>query len=170
MLKQFITYFAIILLATSCGNLGGPKKPENLIPKDKMVNILIDARLVGSVNGTNKRSLEEKGYDLKNYVFEKHGIDSLQFAQSNDYYTYHIKQYQDIFDKAIDSLDRLKVVLEKKQEEEQRIKRRKELDSITKLEKVKDSLLQIEKKKLDKEPEKEEGLGEPISEKDLQPE
>ncbi|MCH4551804.1 MULTISPECIES: DUF4296 domain-containing protein [Aestuariibaculum] len=170
MLKQFITYLGVILIATSCGNLSGPKKPENLIPKDKMINILIDARLVGSVNGTNKRFLEDRGYDLKNYVFEKHGIDSLQFAESNDYYTYHIKQYQDIFDKAIDSLDRLKEVLEKKQDEEQKIRRRKELDSIRKLEKVKDSLINSEKKKIDKEEIKAEGvLAKPLLEKDTLP-
>lgn len=170
MLKQFITYFCIVVVATSCGNLNGPKKPDNLIPKDKMVNILIDARLVGSVNGTNKRLLEDKGYDLKNYVFEKHGIDSLQFAESNDYYTYHIKQYQDVFDKAIDSLERLKGVLEKKQEEEQKIKRRKELDSVRKIEKLKDSLINLDKKKLNNEVEKEDGiLVKPLLEKDTLP-
>ncbi|WMI66367.1 DUF4296 domain-containing protein [Aestuariibaculum sp. YM273] len=171
MLKQFITYFCIILIATSCGNLSGPKKPENLIPKDKMVEVLIDARLVGSVNGTNKRLLEDKGYDLKNYVFEKHGIDSLQFAESNDYYTYHIKQYQEIFDKAIDSLEHLKNQLEIQKKKLDKERRHKELDSIRKIEKLKDSLLQLDKKKLDiLEEETEEGkLARPLLEKDTLP-
>ncbi|MBD0830938.1 DUF4296 domain-containing protein [Aestuariibaculum sediminum] len=141
MLKKLVTYFALSILFVACGNLDGPKKPDNLISKSKMVDIIIDARLVGSINGMNKRDLEDMGYNLKTYVFEKHGTDSLQFAQSNSYYAYHIKDYQSIFDKAIDSLERLKTVLEvEKQKEEQR-KRAHEMDSIQHINKIRDSVI-----------------------------
>lgn len=148
MIKQLVFCFCAILLIVSCSDLSKPEKPEHLIPKDKMVNILIDARLVGAINGTNKRQLENEGFDLKNYVFEKHGIDSLQFAQSNSYYSYHIKEYEAIYNAAIDSLDKLKAILDKKKVQEEKIAKQKEEDSIRKIEKIKDSLLKAEQAKL----------------------
>ncbi|WP_308991432.1 DUF4296 domain-containing protein [Mariniflexile litorale] len=139
MIKRFIPYLSFVLLVVACNNFGGPKKPNNLISKKMMVNILIDARLMGSATHAYKQKMQERGIEFDSYVFEKYGIDSLQFALSNSYYAYHIKDYEEIYNTISDSLEKLKTVLnERKLEEEEKQKKRVE-DSINAL-KVKDSL------------------------------
>ncbi len=142
MLKKFIVYIIIILTITSC-NLGAPKKPKNLISKAKMVNILIDARLIGSATFINKGIMQQNGIKLESYVFEKHGIDSLQFALSNEYYAYYIKDYEEIYDRVTDSLEKLKVTFKEQELKEKREKEKREKDSLSNLVKVKDSLSNI---------------------------
>ena len=130
-LKRFILGFGIILLATACYEFKKPDKPKNLISKDKMVDILIDVKLLSSVNNKNRKVLKDSGINRNTYVFEKHHIDSLQFALSNDYYAFHLKEYQEIYEKVKDSLDALMKV--------------KVLDSIKNI-KIQDSLELIMKK------------------------
>lgn len=154
MLKQFTLYICIILTVISC-NIGAPKKPKNLISKAKMVDILIDAKLLGSATYVNKNIMQNHGIDAGNYVFKKHGIDSLQFALSNEYYSYYIKDYEEIYNNVIDSLEKLKVFYKAQELKEKREKEKREKDSLSNLLKVKDSIsiiktrdsLQLKKRK-----------------------
>ncbi|MCB0388033.1 MAG: DUF4296 domain-containing protein, partial [Winogradskyella sp.] len=72
--------------------------------------------------------LEKNGIVPDSYVYDKHNIDSLQFLNSNNYYTYYINDYQEIINKVNDSLKTLRtkynVLYEKEKYEE------KKLDSI----------------------------------------
>lgn len=140
-LNRFLTYLSIMLLVTACFQFKEPKKPKNLISKEKMVDILIDAKIVGSANMANKRIMESHGVDLETYVFEKHNIDSLQFAESNEYYTFNIKEYDEIYQKVKDSLEALKIFyqdVEKKEEVE--VARKRKQDSLQMLTTLKDSI------------------------------
>ncbi|MCF7568397.1 DUF4296 domain-containing protein [Sabulilitoribacter arenilitoris] len=120
-LKRFLTYFSLVLLATACYKYNKPKKPKNLIPKDKMVNIIIDVRLLASANGKNKRTLEENNLQSEAYIYKKYNIDSLQFALSNNYYAYYVDDYIDIYEKVKDSLgslnDKFSDLAEKEEQE-----------------------------------------------------
>lgn len=139
MLKKFTLYISILLTVLSC-NIGAPKKPKNLISKAKMVNILIDSRMLGSATNVNRNILQKHGIEVKTYVFKKHGIDSLQFALSNEYYAYYIKDYEEIYNKVSDSLEKLKIVFKELELKEKRIKEKREKDSINNLVKEKDSV------------------------------
>jgi len=108
MLKRLLAYFVFVLLATACYKYDKPKKPENLISKEKMVNIILDVRLLSSANGANKTTLEKNNLQIETYVYKKFNIDSLQFALSNNYYAYYVDDYKDIYDKVKDSLEVLK--------------------------------------------------------------
>ena len=107
-LKRVILFALVIVLTASCYNLKGPKKPKDLISKNKMVNILIDTRLLASATGANKVTLEENGVNFKTYIYEKYNIDSIQFAKSNEYYAYNVGDYDDIYTKVKDSMEALK--------------------------------------------------------------
>ena len=133
-----ITLLLLSVLFLGCYGLKNPKKPKNLISKDKMVNILIDIRLMSAATGSNKRTLDEKVVDKEAYIFNKYNIDSLQFALSNEYYAYHIDDYDDIYTRVKDSLDGLKTYYSDLETKE--IKEKKQRDSVRDLVK-KDSLV-----------------------------
>lgn len=144
MKKRLLIYLSLILLVMACG-YGGPEKPKNLIPKKTMVNILIDARIIGSATLINKQKMLKHGVKLDDYVFEKYGIDSLQFATSNAYYAYHINDYEEIYNTVTDSLEGLKKTLNELKLKEEKEEKKRVLDSIDAI-KVKDSLDIIKKK------------------------
>jgi len=140
-LNRILTFFSIALLATSCFQYKAPEKPKNLISKDNMVNILIDAKIIGSANMKNRRIMESHGVDLSNYVFKKYNIDSLQFALSNEYYTFYIKEYNEIYEKVKDSLETLKTFYKKLEEKEiADAKAKRKQDSLQVITTIKDSI------------------------------
>lgn len=103
-------YILILLLLTivfSCGknNIIEPEKPDNLISESKMVDILYDMSIVSAAKGVNKKLLENKGVHPEEFVYNKYDIDSIQFAESNAYYSFDIRVYQNIYAKVKERLE-----------------------------------------------------------------
>jgi len=136
--------YIIICLFFSCNpSVEKPKKPDNLIPEDKMVDIMYDIFILNSAKGVNKKMLELNGILPKDYVFEKYSIDSTQFAESNNYYVYDTETYESILNRIAEKIDAKKKEYEALDKVEEAIKKRKE-DSIRKVRiKEKDSLIKI---------------------------
>ena len=83
------------------------KKPKNLIPKEKMVDLLTDIFL--AEGGDNIKNLNlQRGVNYFPLVFEKHQIDTTQFKESNYYYTSRIDDYDEILEKVDKRLKALK--------------------------------------------------------------
>ncbi len=138
--KRLIVCIGMVFITLGCNELKGPDKPKHLISKDKMVDILIDAKLITSASSKNKLIMRDSSLNMDTYIYEKHNIDSLQFALSNNYYAYHIEEYEEIYTKLADSLDRLKKALKKQEASEWKEKTKREADSLKKALKAKDSL------------------------------
>ena len=101
----------MILMFLGCEDKVSYKKPENLIDKAKMTDLLYDMHLV--IGTSNIRNVHlEKNRNYMSLVYEKYGIDSVQFAASNLYYTSHIQEYEDIFEDVEQRLELLKNTLE----------------------------------------------------------
>lgn len=98
MIKQ-ISYIFLLIFIVSCGNEGKKKvrKPDSLISKDKMVNIIYDMSLLSAAKGVNRKLLEQNGVSPENYIYNKHGIDSAKFAESNEYYAFDLDAYEEIY-------------------------------------------------------------------------
>jgi len=98
MIKQ-ISYIFLMILIVSCGSEGKKrvKKPDNLIPKEKMVDVIYDMSLISAAKGVNRKLMEQRGVHPEKYVYEKHGIDSVQFALSNEYYAFDLDAYEEIY-------------------------------------------------------------------------
>ncbi|GGI55899.1 DUF4296 domain-containing protein [Winogradskyella haliclonae] len=135
MMKQVLVIVLVIGLFLSCEPKLQPKKPENLIPKDKMTEILSDMFVVSSAKGVSRTILEAKGIDPETYILKKYNIDSLQFAQSNDYYAHDIETYKEIIEeiKAKLTSEKQKYEAENKKEEAENKKKK---DSLIKLKQV----------------------------------
>lgn len=115
--KRLILGMMLILFFMAC-NRYAPKKPDNLISKSDMINILIDSKLISSASSANKKIMKNHGLDNDTYLFEKYGIDSLQFALSNEYYAYKIKDYEEIYTAVTDSLKKLELQFTEVKKEE----------------------------------------------------
>jgi len=117
-----LTILLLSLFVFSCTSNTIFEKPKNLIPKDSLIDLLVDMQLaIGARSGKN---LDEKyGLDYMPLVYEKYNIDSARFAESSFYYSTDVDHYTKI-------LKTVKARLKKMDEENQLII--DELDSIKK--------------------------------------
>lgn len=103
----------ILSLVLGCNNSLNqePIPPENLISKEKMIDIIYDMTLINVAKGVNKSILENNGIIPEQYLFNKYSIDSILFAKSNEYYSYDLKTYQTIYDKVKIKLEKNKNII-----------------------------------------------------------
>lgn len=143
---RLLKIMCLVVLIISCENnkIKKPVKPDNLISKNKMVDILFDMALLSSAKGSDRRILENKGIYPEEYVYSKHNIDSLQFAISNNYYSYDIQEYEELYEQVRARLESDKKEVDKIIAEEKKVKEEK--DSIAKIKRKKrDSLRKLGK-------------------------
>jgi len=131
---KFLKVFIIACFLSSCQNIEEVKKPDNLIPEDKMIDVLTELSLLNSAKNKNRRILEETGLQPDTYLYSKYEIDSLQLAESTTYYAKKYDKFDGIYQKVKQNLEVMKAKMEVIQEEEQRVE-----DSIRALD-IKDTL------------------------------
>ncbi len=96
-MKYGILILVCILGFFGCQNVDQPKKPKDLIPKNKMVDILTESYMANAARSVNNQTIIEKGVVLDSLIYRNFGVDSLQFANSNAYYAADVNSYMEIF-------------------------------------------------------------------------
>jgi len=111
----------------SCQDVKRPEKPENLIPEDKMVDILTETYLINAARSFDKLTILQNKVKLDSFVYKKFEIDSLQFAASNAFYTSDLNTYNGLFVKVEERMNLIKTRVDSikeiiiKEEEEKRV-------------------------------------------------
>jgi Domain of unknown function (DUF4296) len=88
------------------------KKPNRLIEKEVMINIMYDLSLFDAIKYQSPAVLDSNHINPRKYIFKKYKIDSLQFAKSNIYYASDYKSYKLMFEEITKRLDQNKAVVE----------------------------------------------------------
>lgn len=110
--RNIVFLLLVCILAISCQNINKADKPDNLIPEDKMIDILTELSLVNAARNFNKQKLEDLGINPDEYIYNKYKIDSLQFERSSDYYADNYLQYDRMYDSVKVRVERLKTKLD----------------------------------------------------------
>ena len=155
--KYIVIFFCVF--ACDSADSDRPKKPDNLISKEQMAEVLYDMALLSSAKGVGKRTLENTGINPEIFVFEKHNIDSLQFKLSNAYYAYDIEEYESIYEQVKQKLEQDKkgfqtILDEEKRKRDSIAKRNRKQDSLAKLKRNRtrgDSLNRVKTGRLSKD-------------------
>lgn len=142
-------FVILLLVLASCQDVKRMEKPENLIPQDKMADILLEMALVQGAKSADRRSFEATGLEPETYIWERFGVDSLQFVQSSNYYAENYTEYQKIYLEVQTRLEGLRVLYDSLREiEERRLDSIKALDPADSLERIReerfrDSILKL---------------------------
>lgn len=92
------------------------KAPPDLIPRDTLVNIFVDLRLMDAVvnfeQKRGNRDVNDINYYLHNSILEKYGITREQFERSFSYYQTDLDVLDGIYADAITQLSKLKSQME----------------------------------------------------------
>ncbi len=92
-----LVFIVILLLFVSCKE-ESIQKPEHLIEKEMMVDIMYDLSILNAIKFQNPISFEGYNSNELEYIYKKYKIDSTQFVQNNNYYTSNYKEYKKMFD------------------------------------------------------------------------
>jgi hypothetical protein len=91
--------------------------PADLIPRDEMVDIIVDMRLLDAIISTKQKSkdkdVEDTKYFLYNSILEKYGITNEQFESSHSYYQQDLTVMDEIYGEAIARLSKMKGEIDK---------------------------------------------------------
>lgn len=103
MKKIVFILFIISFVLPSCKN-EIIEKPDNLIEKDKMKEIIYDLAILEAARnqGSATRNYPKASVFLK----EKYKVDSLTFAKSTQYYASDIKEYKKMYEEVKERLDK----------------------------------------------------------------
>ena len=120
------------------------EEPENLIPKEKMVDILHDLAILNATKTTIGAKLDESGIDIMEFLYKKYQIDSTQFSESDLYYASLPLEYQAIYTEVETRLDKRQKAMEEATEKKNdsiRKANEKRSDSIRSAKTPKDSII-----------------------------
>ena len=126
------------------------KKPDLLIEKSKMMDIMYDLALLEAIKYQNPAVLDSNQIRPKQFIYKKYKIDSLQLAQNNKYYAADYKSYKVMFESVVKRIENEKkrvnavIKLEEKKKKIRiaQLKKKKQLAK-----KIKDSIAALKIKK-----------------------
>lgn len=118
-MKKLIFFFVLVILFSSC-NKDLVEKPENLIDKKVMTDIMYDMALLDALKYQDPNSLVANGINPKTYVYKKYKIDSLQFVKSNAYYAADYREYKKMLDVLNNRLKKEKTIVDLRIKKEQK--------------------------------------------------
>ena len=119
-----------MLINIGCQSVDEVKKPEHFLNKSEMKNLIYDMVLLDAAVSVNKRRLEELDIEFLEFLSKKYNIDSTDLKQNILYYNLNFDENTEIYTEVKDSISKLEKVY----------------DSISK---VSDSLEKVELKKQD---------------------
>ena len=131
-MKNAVFFLFIIMLFFGCKE-DAVKKPDHLIDKEVMENIIYDLSLLEAIKYNDPTTAENYRVNPKEFILKKYKVDSAQFAQNNIYYASNFDQYKAMYDNVVKRIEDKKTIV----------------DSLIKKQVKRDSLVEVKKKRLD---------------------
>ena len=94
---RYLLFTLFLILFIACESKVKYKEPDNLIPREQMINLLIDMYIANGTTGARDKTDDEMKRNYMSLVYDKYQIDSTRFAESNFYYVSNIDEYESIF-------------------------------------------------------------------------
>ena len=94
-MKNFVSFIILIILV-SCSDKP-VQKPDNLLNKEEMENIIYDISILQAAEVFKPEILVKNNIKIKNYIYKKYTIDSTIFFQNYRYYAADIKAFKKIY-------------------------------------------------------------------------
>jgi hypothetical protein len=107
-MRKIVVFLCFGLLICSC-NSNPIEKPENLLTKNQMVDILYDLYVLNAISTSDYMYFRDRNIIPSRYIYKKYNIDSLQFATSDKYYASDLEEYEKIYERVTERLQSNKV-------------------------------------------------------------
>ncbi|MBF4986019.1 DUF4296 domain-containing protein [Nonlabens mediterrranea] len=91
---------AILLVITigACSGIERTPKPDPFFDTEKMASIMTDVYLIEGSMTSNRKSFVDLGVVPDQYIYSKHGIDSISFKNNFNYYADRVEEYIEVLE------------------------------------------------------------------------
>jgi len=96
-MRKIIASLCVFFMLIACESKVNYQKPENLLSKTQMANLLFDMHIAAATSNVSNLKLE-KNRNYMSLIYKKYDIDSTEFSMNNLYYTSSIDEYEEIFE------------------------------------------------------------------------
>lgn len=110
-MKKILLIFTLCFLLLNCDSKA-VEKPDNLISEDQMVSILYDLYIINAIKTNQNQYLVDNKITPDKYIYKKYKIDSLQFAQSDQYYASDVEEYEKLYQRVTKKLEQDKAEMD----------------------------------------------------------
>lgn len=104
---KFALWVSIFLFIAGCAK---EKRPNDVLGQNKMVEVMVDIHLAEGVDKTNvltTDSLRISKEALYGHVYQKHGITEEEYRRSFEWYSEHLKEFDEVYVKVIEKLNQM---------------------------------------------------------------
>ena len=109
-MKKLVFLF-ILIIFLSCNNKP-VSKPDNLLSKEVMEDIIFDLAILQAAETYMPQKLSDKKIVSEEYIYKKYEIDSATYFQNYKYYASDIKNFKKIYKKVNDRINENKIRLD----------------------------------------------------------
>jgi hypothetical protein len=103
-MRKVVIIIAAISFLTACNF---SKTPEYVIPKDKMIDIIVDIHMTDAmmtIAEVRKGIIKEYSNDFYDQILSQYGYSRQDFDTSVYFYSFNINQYDDIYKEVLNVL------------------------------------------------------------------
>lgn len=103
-MKQIVLLIGLLYFVVACDKQV-MEKPANLIPEEKMVEILTDIVIYQAIEGYDPQKLTTNNVKLNDFIFNKYKVNAKVIETSNKYYASDVDGYKKLYEKVIRNLE-----------------------------------------------------------------
>lgn len=101
-MKKIIS-IVVTTLFFACNN-SPVEKPDNLLSKEEMTNIIYDVMILQASKSYNNVEVKKEDLKIESYIFDKYKIDSSTYHQNQRYYASKPKEYEKMYKEVVERL------------------------------------------------------------------
>jgi hypothetical protein len=106
MKKLFFIIIGVMFLSCSKGSV---PKPDKLIDKDIMVDIIYDTSILQATDGVRAERLAQSNVKIADYIYRKYNIDSVSYYQNHKYYASDLRVYKKMYKEVLARIEKAKI-------------------------------------------------------------
>jgi hypothetical protein len=100
------------ILILGCTSNTIMKKPNDLIPKKEMINVMTDIYIANAAMTVQDKN-GERNRNYMSLVYEKYDVDSAQYSRSNLYYLSRIDEYEKMHKEVMERISEMRIAKDK---------------------------------------------------------
>jgi len=128
----------LFLILVSCKKEQELTVPDCFLSEAEMVDVMVDVSLIKSAKSQGRKGLKDSGIKPLEYLFAKHGVDTIIIRENLEYYNADLNRSKDLNSKVVEIIKKRKEILKQyvdslpsAEDKEEKLLEEEETDSLS---------------------------------------
>ncbi|MCK4661745.1 MAG: DUF4296 domain-containing protein [Bacteroidales bacterium] len=109
-MKKILKLIFIVILFSGCGQNRIRNIPEDIIPRDSMISLMVDIHLADGILSVKKFNSHKHKYQIESYyayILQKHSYTREQYDSSVVFYSNYPEEYDIMYEEVLTELSKM---------------------------------------------------------------